>query len=110
MDVKPKEIKEYVIGEGKSPYQKWLKSLKDVRTRARIRQRVDRLELGNFGDCEPVGDGIYELRLDFGPGYRVYFGQIDKTIVLLLCGGSKRKQQKDIEQAKKYWKNYQLED
>ncbi len=110
MDVQPKEIKEYVITDGKSPYQKWLKSLKDLKTRARIRQRIDRLELGNFGDCEPVGDGIYELRLDFGPGYRVYFSKVDKTIVLLLCGGTKRGQQKDIEQAKKYWKNYQLED
>ncbi len=110
MNIQPQAIKEYIIAEGKSPYQEWLKSLKDVKIRARIRQRVDRFELGNFGDCGPVGDGVYELRLNFGPGYRVYFGQIDKATILLLCGGMKRKQQKDIEQAKKYWKDYQLED
>mgnify|MGYP001169020470 CR=1 FL=1 len=110
MDIQPQEIKAYINAGGKSPYQEWLHSLKDVKTRARIRQRVDRLELGNFGDCESAGDGVYELRLDFGPGYRIYFGQVDKTMVLLLCGGTKRKQQKDIDQAKKYWKDYQLED
>ncbi len=77
MDVQPKVIKEYILAGGKSPYQEWLKSLKEIKTRARIRQRIDRLELGNFGDYEPVGDGVYELRLDFGPGYRVY---LDKQV------------------------------
>ena len=72
MDIQPQEIKAYINAGGKSPYQEWLHSLKDVKTRARIRQRVDRLELGNFGDCESAGDGVYELRLDFGPGYRIY--------------------------------------
>ena len=110
MNTQPREIQEFINAEGRAPYQEWVNSLKDVKTRARIRQRVDRLELGNMGDCESVGDGVYELRLDFGPGYRIYFGQIGTTIVLLLCGGTKKKQQQDIDQAKKYWKDYQLED
>ena len=110
MNIQPQEIKEYINARGKSPYREWVNSLKDIKTRARIRQRIDRLELGNIGDCESVGDGVHELRLDFGPGYRIYFGQVGKTVILLLCGGTKRKQQKDIDQAKQYWKDYQLED
>lgn len=62
--------------------------------------------MGNFGDCEPVGDGISELKINFGPGYRVYFGKIGKTCVLLLVGGSKRSQQGDIEKAKEYFEDY----
>ncbi len=109
MNVKPQKIKEYITIGGKSPFHEWLKSQKDLKTKARIRQRIDRLELGNFGNCESVGDGVFELRLNFGPGYRVYFGQVGSSTVLLLCGGTKRKQQKDIDQAKIYWKDYQLE-
>ena len=62
--------------------------------------------LGNLGDCHGVGDGVQELRIDYGPGYRVYFGQVGSTIVLLLCGGDKSTQAKDIEQAKRYWSEY----
>jgi putative addiction module killer protein len=71
-----------------------------------ILARVSCLQQGNYGDCEVVGDGVYELRLFFGSGYRVYFGEEDNHIVVLLCGGDKGSQSKDIEQAKAYWKEY----
>ncbi len=71
-----------------------------------IKARLDRIELGNSGDCRHVGDGVNELRIDFGPGYRVYFGQEGDMIVLLLCGGAKRTQRSDIARAKAYWKDY----
>ena len=87
----------------------WLNALKDARTRARIRRRLDRVRLGNLGDYQSVGEGVYELRLFFGPGYRIYFGARDDTIVLLLCGGDKSTQSKDIKRAKSYWKTYQEE-
>ena len=78
----------------------WLRALKDLRAIARIQIRIDRLSLGNAGDVGPVGDGVSELRIDYGPGYRVYFAQRRKTFVLLLCGGDKKTQQRDIAMAK----------
>ena len=78
----------------------WLERLRDVRARAKIAARVQRLALGNPGDVAPVGDGISELRIHYGPGYRVYFTMQGKTIVILLCGGDKGSQAKDIKRAK----------
>ncbi len=104
------DIKIFVTGRGKAPFQDWLRSLKDLKARAKVRQRIDRLTLGNAGDCESVGGGVYEIRIHFGPGYRVYFGRDGKSIILLLCGGSKKSQQKDIDKAKSYWQEYQQED
>jgi len=89
---------------GREPFADWLNGL-DVQTRARVRVRIDRLEDGLFGDVEPVGEGVSELRLDFGPGYRVYFGQIGLQIHLLL-GGSKQGQDANIRQAKKFWRTH----
>lgn len=87
----------------------WLEGLKDTVGRARILDRIKRLQRdGNFGDCEPVGDGISELRLHFGPGYRVYFLKDGASLVVLLCGGDKSTQSKDIRKAKKIaddWRN-----
>jgi putative addiction module killer protein len=74
--------------------------------RQRILARLRRLEQGNYGDCEPVGDGVSELRMFFGPGFRVYFGEDAGNIVVLLSGGDKKSQQKDIIQAKVYWEEY----
>jgi putative addiction module killer protein len=74
----------------------WLRGLRDIRAVARIQVRIDRLVLGNSGDVKPVGEGVSEMRVDYGPGYRVYFAQRGKTFVVLLCGGDKRSQKADI--------------
>ena len=76
----------------------WLAGL-DAHVRARIATRIDRLSLGNFGDCKPLREGVSELRIDWGPGYRVYYAMLGRTCVLLLCGGEKRKQASDINRA-----------
>jgi putative addiction module killer protein len=89
---------------GREPFTEWLSTL-DLQTRARVRVRIDRLEDGLFGDVEPVGGGVSELRLDFGPGYRIYFGQIGIEVHLLL-GGSKQTQAHDIRQARKMWSEH----
>ena len=101
-----REIQIYRAPNGRALFIDWLKSLRDRRARKRIQVRLDRLETGNFGDCGSVGEGVFELRLQFGPGYRVYFGEVDQTIMLLLCGGDKSSQVRDIEQAKAYWREY----
>ncbi|MBI5905442.1 MAG: type II toxin-antitoxin system RelE/ParE family toxin [Deltaproteobacteria bacterium] len=106
MDIREREIRLYVTRSGKVPYSQWLNSLKDIRARAVIRVRLNRIRLGNFGDCKSVREGVMELRIDYGPGYRVYFGRIGRQIVLLLCGGDKSSQSKDIEQAQAYWADY----
>lgn len=72
-----------------------------------IQRRIDRLAAGNFGDHKPCGNGVWELRIDVGPGYRVYYAMDGQTVVLLLCGGDKRSQQSDIDAAVKYWNDYQ---
>ena len=74
-EARPKELREYLLPDGQSPFGNWLLSLKDGKTRARIRVRLDRLKAGNLGDSKSVDEGVQELRIDFGPGYRVYFGQ-----------------------------------
>ena len=102
----PRAIEIYQTQDKQEPFTKWLRSLHDQKTRDRIRKRLDRLEDGNFGDCAFVGGGVFELRLHFGPGYRVYFGEVDNTIVLLLCGGDKASQTRDIQRAKTYWQEY----
>ncbi len=82
-----------------SDFETWLTKLKDLRSKARIIRRLDRLAQGNPGDVRPIGKGLSELRLDVGPGYRVYYRQDGDTLILLLCGGDKSTQQKDIEKA-----------
>lgn len=82
-------------------FRRWRSKLRDERARAMIAARLDRLAFGNAGDVKPVGQGVSELRIDYGPGYRVYFQQRGSTIILLLCGGDKRTQARDIEVAKR---------
>jgi putative addiction module killer protein len=106
MEVYPRELFIYETEQGEAPFSEWLDSLRDRSARARIRKRLDRVELGNLGDYKSVGVGVFELRIDHGPGYRVYYGNIDLTIVLLLCGGGKDTQEGDIEQAKQFWNDF----
>jgi putative addiction module killer protein len=107
MEVISQEVREYIDERGRNLFRAWLHNLKDVVARARIRVRLNRLRLGNFGDCRSVGGGVQELRIFCGPGYRVYFGTTGKTIVVLLCGGDKKTQGDDIQRAQNYWKDYQ---
>jgi len=83
-----------------SVFDRWLRALRDPQARARINARVLRLAFGNLGDARPVGGGVSEMRVDYGPGYRVYFAQRGAVVVLLLCGGDKSTQRKDIERAR----------
>jgi putative addiction module killer protein len=102
----PRSLEEYLTVEGRSPFSEWIDGLRDRRARARVRVRLDRLSLGNFGDCRSLGGALHELGVDYGPGYRVYFGETGNRIVLLLTGGTKGTQQHDIDQAQTYWADY----
>ena len=99
-------VREYLTADELSPFNEWLLGLRDLKARARIRTRLDRVSLGNLGDYQPVGGGVFELRFFFGPGYRVYYGLQDDTGVVLLNGGIKDTQQRDIRIAKIYWEDY----
>lgn len=99
-------IERYRRRDGKEPFTDWLHKIRDAPTRARILTRLDRVSAGNFGDCKLVRGGVYELRVDIGPGYRVYYGLVDKALVLLLAGGSKRTQDSDIDRAIEYWHDF----
>ncbi|MEO8400696.1 MAG: type II toxin-antitoxin system RelE/ParE family toxin [Gammaproteobacteria bacterium] len=101
-----KELRFYRTREGKEPFVEWIESLKDVTGRAHINNRLNRIAIGHYGDCESVGNGVRELKIHYGPGYRVYFSEQADTIVLLLLGGSKRTQNKDIKKAKQLWEEF----
>lgn len=98
-------VREYSPNPGQTPFRAWLGSL-DLKARARIQARILRFEIGHFGDWKAVGDGVHEARLDFGPGYRVYFGLDGSTLVILLLGGEKGAQRRDIAKAKEFWSDY----
>jgi len=99
------EIRRYVTQAGKDAVGDWLDGLND-NARARVATRIDRLALGNFGDCKSLREGVSELRIDWGPGYRLYHSILGRTCVLLLCGGDKRKQSSDVRRAIEYLKDY----
>ncbi|MGL4511933.1 MAG: type II toxin-antitoxin system RelE/ParE family toxin [Lacipirellulaceae bacterium] len=101
------EVRHYVTEDGRDIFGEWLAELRDRRAAARVAVRINRLTFGNFGDCKALRDGVSELRVDFGPGYRVYFGRSGERVVLLLCGGDKRTQSTDIRRAIDYWHDYQ---
>jgi len=105
MDDAKRILQIYRDEQGKEPFTQWIESL-DRNSRYRIISRLDRVQLGNLGDCRSVGEGVMELRFHFGAGYRVYFGEVDKRIILLLAGGAKVSQRKDIKKAHKYWREY----
>ncbi len=104
--IQAKQIIIYVDENGHEPYRSWIDNLKDKKSQQRIRARIRRLGEGLYGDCDSVGEGVSELRMFFGPGYRVYFGEDADNIVVLLCGGDKDSQSRDIKNAKEYWKDY----
>jgi putative addiction module killer protein len=102
----PYDIREYVQADGSCPFREWLASL-DVAIRARVQARVMRIESGNFGDHKQIDSDVHELRLDFGPGYRLYFARQGKAVVILLCGGDKKSQRRDIKTAQNFYKDFQ---
>jgi putative addiction module killer protein len=99
------ELRRYQTTSGRDIFGDWLAGLKDTRTKAKILARIDRLSLGNFGNCKSLRDGLFELRIDWGPGFRVYYAMVSRSCVLLLCGGDKRKQSADIRRAVEYLKD-----
>lgn len=105
-DAVPLAVREYVADDGAIPFRQWLAGL-DVATRARIQARVTRFETGNLGDHKSVGAGVWEARVMFGPGYRLYFGREGRNLILLLLGGDKSSQAADIGNAHAFWKAYQ---
>lgn len=106
MESKRLELVIYQTHSGMAPFEGWLKKLKDIQGRAIIRKRLNRFRLGNLGDFKSVGKGVFELKINFGPGYRVYFGQQQNTIIVLLCGGDKSTQEKDIQKAQQFWADF----
>lgn len=100
-----KEIVQFITESGTCPFADWFDGL-DTRAALKVRVAIARIEAGNLGDVKPVGEGVSERRLTYGPGYRIYFGLDGDTIVVLLTGGTKKRQNKDIETAKTYWAEY----
>ncbi len=107
MEVTAKLLKVYIDERGRIPFADWLKALRDERAKQKIQVRLARARLGNFGVVRPVGQGLSELVIDYGPGYRIYFGQTGDEIVILLIGGDKSTQSEDIKLAGEYWHDYQ---
>lgn len=99
------EIRYYVAADGRQPFAEWFADLEPV-TRAKVARAIARVEQGNLSNVKPVGGGVLEYRIDLGPGYRVYFGRDGETLVILLTGGSKKRQQRDIEAAAAFWQDY----
>jgi len=100
------EVLRYQRDDGIEPFTEWLNAVRDKVAQARIRVRLRQVQAGNFGDCEPVGEGVVELRVHVGAGYRVYCGRHGKAVVLLLCGGDKSSQAADIKRAKELWSEW----
>lgn len=101
------DIELYETPSGKCPFDEWFSSIRELHTRAKVLSRIDRLRLGNFGDCKSLGDGVCELRIHYGPGIRVYYAKVGNRVVLLLLGGDKGSQASDIRKAKQYFVDYQ---
>ncbi len=100
-------VRHYITEDEHDPFQEWLKKLRDPIAKGQVVKRVGRIEAGNFGDHKPCREGVWELRIDQGPGYRVYYAMAGEVVVLLLCGGDKGTQDADIERAIGFWKDWQ---
>jgi putative addiction module killer protein len=109
MEARERQLRIYRTRAGRVPYLEWFLSLRDQRARQKIQARIGCVRLGNLGQARSVGEGVSELKIDYGPGYRVYFGQEGLEIVILLCGGDKSSQDEDIKKAKAYWEQYKRE-
>src|ERR1700751_5737242 len=99
------QIRYYVAADGRQPFAEWFAELESA-ARAKVTRAIVRLEQGNFSSVKSVGEAVFEYRIDFGPGYRVYFGQDGPTLVILLSGDTKKRQQVDIDAAREFWQNY----
>lgn len=110
MEAFPFNIEIYETEDGKVPFSEWLTSLKDLQASARILLRLDRAKRGNLGDHKLIADGMFEFRIDTGAGYRVYFGRVSNQVIVILWGGDKGSQQRDIEKAQQYWMDYRSRD
>lgn len=106
LELNQKRILYYKNQNGETPFLSWLESLRDQVAKAKVRVRLDRLRFGHYGDHHFIGNGIQELRIHYGPGYRIYFAEYDSNIVLLLTGGDKGNQKRDIKRVQKYWQDY----
>ena len=106
MNSSPYTLEDYITAQGKKPFKEWLEGLKDVSGRARIRVRLAKVRLGNLGDHASVGGGVEELRFRFSPGYRVYYAHEADHVILLLYGGAKASQKKDVAMAKEFWNDH----
>ena len=101
------DLQDDVTPEGKDPFKDWVMSLADRMARARLLARVQRMAAGNFGDCKPLDKGVWELKIDHGAGYRIYYARANSRLILLLIGGDKRRQKADIATAIDYWQDWQ---
>ncbi|NMQ29327.1 type II toxin-antitoxin system RelE/ParE family toxin [Candidatus Accumulibacter phosphatis] len=101
------DILDYQAEDDRDPFKEWLAGLADRQARARVAVRVQRMAAGNFGDHKPLSEGVWELKIDHGPGYRVYYARAGRRVLLLLVGGDKRRQQADIATAVRYWQDWQ---
>jgi putative addiction module killer protein len=106
MESSRKQLRIFEDARGARPFEEWLQSLKDVKGRAAIRARILRMMLGNMGDSKSIGEGVCEARIAFGPGYRIYYALEGRVVIVLLCGGDKGSQRRDIELAKRYLADY----
>ncbi len=100
------DISYYVSENARIPFREWFEALHDYNARTVIDARLTRLNAGNFGNCQSVGEGVFEFKINYGPGYRIYFGNTSTRVILLLCGGDKSTQQKDIQIAHYYWQHF----
>ena len=105
-EAKQKTIRYYVLPSKISPFKEWFCSLKNSKTKSIVRTRINRVILGNLGDCRSLGEAIYELKIHYRPGIRLYFGVVEDIIIILLLGGTKKSQKQDIEKAKEYWQDF----
>ena len=99
-------VEHYCAPDGTDVFGEWLRTLRDRQAQVRIAVRIDRIALGLFGDAKPLREGVCELRIDYGPGYRVFYAIAGRTVLLLLCGGDKRTQAADIARAVQYWREF----